>query len=962
MTYLLTQAAKYVSLLLMIIYLINAFFMLRGEEGQERVGSYRFGNFLVFGIHCSCFVAILLHQPHMDYLLFYLEQVAFFAIFLLLFRLVYKKCNLLIQSNVFLLLAVGFSILTRLNFDKAQKQFLICIGASVVALIMPKLLDKVRVTKAIAGVLGVIGMMLLAAVLLLSRTTYGANLSLSFGGFSVQPSEFVKVSYVLLIAMLFRNRKDFGRICLVTIIAMAHTGILVLSKDLGGALIYYITFLAMLYVASGRKRYPLLGGMLLALGGVCAYFLFSHVRVRITAWLDPWSVIEKEGYQITQSLFSIANGSWFGLGLYEGQPQYIPVVEKDFVFSAISEELGAIFAMCLVLVCLCLLVAMVKVAARCSTVFYKLIGIGLASLYGIQVFLTVGGALKLIPSTGVTLPLVSYGGSSLLSTMIIVGVLQGLYLKVQKVEEAEALEQELRDAVTETRVVDKTGKVVIRRRIKKPNKKQQRILEANDTKTVATSRRNRESYIVAIIYMLVFGLTVGYMGYFVLTAPNDTRITENSYNLARVNAKSETITRGDIVSSDRVVLATTIQNEDGEELRYYPFDNLFAHVVGYAGKSSSGIENEANTFLLTSTQTLSEQISSDLNNKKAVGDTVMTTIDSNLQFAAYQAMGDWQGAVVVMEADTGRVLAMVSKPDYNPNDMDTIWNSLSYLDSSESFLVNRATQGQYPPGSTFKLITALAYMREHPDDFENFTYECAGALTYEGTTINCSENHVHGLVNIRTGLQQSCNGAFAAMGITLENQTLMDVCDSLLFNSQLPIGLRYKQSSFNITENSTAQERMQVSIGQGATVMSPLHSVMITSAIANGGTMMSPYFIDRVVAENGTVVEEFEPEALSRVMTSEEAAWLEDAMLSVVSEGTAYMAASDAYYSERKTGSAQYSSSLEKLHAWYTGYAWKDGESKIAVSVILEGAGSGGLNAAPVAKAVFDAWFGVDGE
>lgn len=957
MTYLLTQAAKYVSLLLIVVYIINAFFMLQKENEKERVASYRLGNFLVFGIHFSCFAAILLHQPHKAYLFFYAEQVVFFAIYLLIYRLIYKNCNLLIQNNVFLLLAVGFSILTRLNFNKAQKQFLICIAAAFVALIIPKMLDKLRVTKVLAGVLGVIGILLLAAVLLLSKTTYGANLSLSIHGISVQPSEFVKVSYVLLIAMLFRNRKDFGRICFVTLIAMAHTGVLVLSKDLGGALIYYITFLAMLYAASNKKRYPLLGGMLLAVGAVAAYFLFSHVRVRVTAWLDPWSVIEKNGYQITQSLFSIANGSWFGLGLFEGQPQYIPVVEKDFVFSAIAEELGAIFAICLVLVCLCLLLAMIKVAARCSVVFYKLIGIGMASLYGIQVFLTVGGAVKLIPSTGVTLPLVSYGGSSLLSTFIIIGVLQGLYLKVQKVEEAEALEEELRAATTETRVVNKEGKVVIRRRVKKPNKKQQRILEANDTKEVASSERNREAYIVGYIYMFVFAVTIAYTGYFVLKAPGDPRITENSYNLARVNAKSETVIRGDIISSDQVVLATTIKNDKGEDVRYYPYNNLFAHVVGYAGKSSSGIENEANSYLLNSTQTLSEQISADLHQKKAVGDTVRTTINSTLQYVAYQAMGDYQGAVVVMEADTGRVLAMVSKPDYNPNDMENIWNSLSYLDSSESFLVNRATQGQYPPGSTFKLIAALAYMREHPNDFESFSYECSGSLTYENTTINCSENRVHGMMDIRTGLQQSCNGVFSTIGITLQNQTLKELCDSLLFNSELPLNLRYKKSSFAIDTDSTAQERMQACIGQGQTVLSPLHSVMITSAIANGGILMTPYFIDEVVAGNGSVVERFQPAEISRVMTEEEAAWLEDAMLSVVSEGTAYLAASDSYYSAGKTGSAQYSSSLEKLHAWYTGYAWKDGEKKIAVSVILEGAGSGGLNAAPIAKAIFDAWF-----
>ncbi len=959
MTYLITQAAKYVTLLLMVVYVINTFFMLQKDD-SEQAGSYRFNVFLVFGIHFSCFLAILIHQRTMEYVLFYIAQVVFFSVYLLIFRLIYKKCNLLIQSNVFLLLAVGFSILTRLNFDKAQKQFLICIGAAVVALIMPKLLEKVRVTKALAGVLGVIGILLLALVLVLSRTTYGANLSLSIGGISVQPSEFVKVTYVLLIAVLFRNRKDFGRVCLVTLIALAHTGILVLSKDLGGALIYYITFLAMLYVATHKLRYPFMGTVLLGIGGVASYYLFSHVRTRVIAWLDPWSVIEDAGYQIAQSLFSIANGSWFGLGLYEGEPGYIPVVEKDFVFSAISEELGAIFAICLVLVCLFLLLGMVKIAARNTAIFYKLIGIGMASLYGIQVFLTVGGDIKLIPSTGVTLPLVSYGGSSLLSTFIIIGVMQGLHLKAVAVEEAEALEEELNAATTEKRVVRKDGTVVIKRRVKKPNKKQQRILEANDTKTEANTRRNREPYIIGYVYMLVFFVTVAYLAYFVLTSADNTLITENSYNLARVNANSDTVTRGDIVSSDHVVLATTVTDEDGEDERYYPYNNLFAHVVGYVGSASSGIENLANTYLLTSTQSLTEQIQTDLQQTKAQGDTVNITIDSNLQYVAYTAMGDYQGAVVVMEADTGRVLAMVSKPDYDPNDMETIWNNISYLDSSESFLVNRATQGQYPPGSTFKLLTTLAYMRENPDTYEDFIYECTSSLTYGDVTINCSEGTVHGAVNIVNALEQSCNGAFATIGISLSNSTLMEIADNFLFNSELPIDLPYKQSSLNISEITTAEERMQIAIGQGDTLMTPLHSAMITSAIANGGTLMTPYFIDSVVSASGTVVEEFSPKAIATVMTTEETAWLEEAMLSVVENGTAYNAASTSgsYYSAGKTGSAQYSSSTEDLHAWYTGYAWADGESKIVVTVVLEGAGSGGQNAAPVAKAIFDAWFG----
>lgn len=165
-----------------------------------------------------------------------------------------------------------------------------------------------------------------------------------------------------------------------------------------------------------------------SIAAVIAYQLFSHVRVRVVAWKDPLSVIEKEGFQISQSLFAIGTGGWFGMGLYQGMPNKIPVVEQDFVFSAISEEMGGIFALCLIMVCVSCFLMFLNVAMQMKDQFYKLVALGLGTVYGFQVFLTIGGVTKFIPSTGVTLPLVSYGGSSLLSTMIVFAIVQGLYI------------------------------------------------------------------------------------------------------------------------------------------------------------------------------------------------------------------------------------------------------------------------------------------------------------------------------------------------------------------------------------------------------------------------------------------------------------------------------------------------------------------------------------------------------
>lgn len=191
----------------------------------------------------------------------------------------------------------------------------------------------------------------------------------------------------------------------------------------------------MLFVATGKWLYLAAGTLFAGGASVAAFRLFSHVRTRVIAWLDPWSDIDNRGYQITQSLFAIGTGGWFGMGLYEGMPERIPVVEKDFIFSAVSEELGGITAVCLLLVCFGIFLQFILLAGRMKAMFYKLLAFGFGVVYIIQVFLNVGGVTKFIPSTGVTLPFVSYGGSSVISTFIVMGIIQGLYIIKSREEE-----------------------------------------------------------------------------------------------------------------------------------------------------------------------------------------------------------------------------------------------------------------------------------------------------------------------------------------------------------------------------------------------------------------------------------------------------------------------------------------------------------------------------------------------
>jgi len=280
----------------------------------------------------------------------------------------------------------------------------------------------------IPWVYGILGLILLLVVCVIGNTSYGAQLSLTIKGISVQPSEFVKISFVFFVAAMLYRSTAFKHVVVTTAMAAAHVLVLVLSRDLGSALIYFVTYLMMLFVATSNWFYLSAGIAGGSGAAVIAYRLFAHVRRRVEAWRDPWADIDDKGYQVTQGLFAMGTGGWFGMGLYQGIPAKIPVVDKDFVFAAIGEELGGIYAICILLICLGCFLQFMMIATRMQAMFYKLIAFGLGTMYITQVFLTVGGVLKFIPSTGVTLPFVSYGGSSILATFILFSIIQGLYI------------------------------------------------------------------------------------------------------------------------------------------------------------------------------------------------------------------------------------------------------------------------------------------------------------------------------------------------------------------------------------------------------------------------------------------------------------------------------------------------------------------------------------------------------
>ena len=439
------ELSKYVILTLMIVYTFHCFYMVRRQDQEERREMLTRQLMLIFFIDFTAFLVIYLKTFDFSVILFYVEMMVYFALIQILYRIIYKNASLLLLNNMCMLLSIGFVMLCRLDIKSANKQLLIVAAGSVVSLLIPVMIRKLKFLKNLTWVYAGIGVELLAAVFLLAKTRYGAKLSLM----GIQPSEAIKLSFVFSMASLLWRDVNLKKVIQATVIAGIHVGILVLSKDLGSAMIFFTAYLVMIYVAT---KSPALLGIGVAGGSgaaVVAYFLFGHVRQRVSAWKDPMAVYKNEGYQIVQSLFAIGTGGWFGMGLCQGSPEKIPVVKNDFIFSAICEELGGIFAICLILVCMSFFLMILNIALQIKNPFYKLIALGLGTEYACQVFLTIGGVTKFIPMTGVTLPLVAYGGSSVVSTLLMIAIIQGIY--IYREDEDEEIERFRKEAAKRAR-------------------------------------------------------------------------------------------------------------------------------------------------------------------------------------------------------------------------------------------------------------------------------------------------------------------------------------------------------------------------------------------------------------------------------------------------------------------------------------------------------------------------------
>ncbi len=347
---------------------------------------------------------------------------------LLLLKLMKRSHEIVMWQIMFFLMDIGFLMIQRIDPAAASGQIFAYGLGSVVALIFPTIFSIIikPQNKYIYMVL-----LLITAILPMipgvGTSAYGSRNWVRIAGFSFQPSEIGKVAFVLFLASTLsdgaRHLKNYKTLIFPGIITVITLGCLVLEVDLGATLLYYLTAMIMIFVAREDIVLPTIGMGLAGLGGTAAYFLFGHVRTRVKAWINPWANYESGGYQVCNGLFAIGTWGFFGSGLTRGMPQTIPVAVSDYIFPAVCEEFGNLVGIVILLCYLALVLLCLQVAFRYSHAFYRLVIIGIANIFAVQVFIIIGGVLKLIPLTGITVPFMSLGGTSVIVSMGMIGLI-----------------------------------------------------------------------------------------------------------------------------------------------------------------------------------------------------------------------------------------------------------------------------------------------------------------------------------------------------------------------------------------------------------------------------------------------------------------------------------------------------------------------------------------------------------
>ncbi|MGE3855554.1 MAG: FtsW/RodA/SpoVE family cell cycle protein [Dehalococcoidia bacterium] len=829
----------------------------------------------------------------------------------LLMRVLGRAWDPLLLSPVWILCAMGLAVIARVQPQLVTVQALwITLGWALFIGVVgfPPLLSWLRRFRTLwlaVAVAAVIATLFLAT----DVNGSGTRIWLRVGPISIQPGEVLRIALIVFIAtylterghLLTAAKRHAGRFEVppraVWLPLLAGVAISLLAvaaqRDLGPALLFVAAFLGMLYIATGRRDAivaAFLGFVLLA---PLAYSVSAHVHTRVGAWLDPWGDPRGIGYQSLQAIGGLVFGGVAGTGPGYGFPGVIPAAHTDYPLAVIGEEWGLLGTLAVVLLYGLLVARGLTRAQFSDSRFEQLLGAGLALSVGVQIIVVSAGVLRMLPLTGVTSPFVSYGGSSMLTTWVILAL-------IARTGEAPS-----------PYFTPDAGLVV---------------------------RRTQHMAYALLAGFVTVALGLGYWQVVRTDLANDPRVGGE-----RLNLEAARVERGRLLDRNGTVLADTVLGPAGPERRYTSPSAV--HALGFNSPrfGTAGAEEAVADRLMGRTDPTPSDTLRDLLHEPRAGSDVRLTLDDRLQRAAAQAMGGATGAVVALDPRTGDVLAMVSSPGFNPNFGEEEWNRLRTDERSP--LLNRVTQGLYTPGSTFKTITLVAAVEAglvKPQDAAS----CPEQVIIDGTRVT-SRNEPPGkqTKTVADAFAYSCNTFFAQLGVQVGEARLRATAQALGLLEAPPFTLPTTKGQLATDASFLAAKGglAATAYGQGQLQMSPLALALATAGIANGGVVPKP----RLLMDEPV-------EAWHTAMSPETARLVTEMMVHGTEVGWAATAAVPGVSVAGKTGSAEVAPG-ESSDALFIAFAPAEAPT-IAVVVVKERGGAGSTQAGPVARAIIDAW------
>ena len=868
---------------------------------------------------------------------------------------------------VFTLSGIGITFVTRLQPDASLGQVIFLFLGVALMVGTLAVVKNLEVIKRYKYVLGIAGIILLVLPMFIGTEIYGSKLWIKIGGFQFQPGEFAKVLIVLFLAGYLAENRELLSISNRTVLGIKFPRLRLLyplfivwgvcllvvafERDLGSALLFYTIFLIMLYVATGRVSYVIIGLALLAVGAFGMYQIMSHVQVRVAIWLDPFSDAQNLGYQIVQSLYSLADGGLAGVGIGKGMADIIPVVASDMIFAAIGEEMGLLGGSAVLLLFMLFAVRGLTTAARAKSDLAAFSAAGLTAAISFQAFTIVGGVTKLIPLTGVTLPFMSQGGSSLLASFVIVALL------LRAGDEATGRSTEI--ANTSTDLATAGYRTTVRgSHMRRP------ALDTPESGLLGRVALANRLTRTVFLFTALFAVLIGNITYIqVIKASEYQDMPSNNHTIN----KARFIKRGSIITADGLTLAESVQQADGTYARSYPNGNLAAHVVGYYSQQygTMGIENTQNDTLTGSKDYSSWQNA--LNSLAGIsepGNSVQLTIDSRIQRAAEQALAGRVGAIVALDPRSGAVLAWASAPTFDNTNIQAAIETANASGGTDTSMYDRATLALYTPGSTFKVLT-LASALENGLAMLDTTYDSPGRMEIGGADVVSIGERGHGKISLAKAFALSSNTVFGQVADGLGAEKLVATARAFGYGQQLGLDFTTAASVMPNPEEMTEWELAWAGagqpVGQGhtpgpqATVM---QNALMAATIANNGIAMNPYVVSQILAPDGTVLKTTRGHSLGQAVGSGTAEQVKQAMLDVVQNGTGSAAAIAGVKVAGKTGTAETNNA--NANSTFVGFAPYDTPT-VAIAVVIEQNAKGEESAAAVGGQVLRAALATQG-